>query len=301
MDYDEDFEAQRKFGEAEMKSLLRDNWSVVIRIAKKVERLGQLTVHLLHSGIAHELCLMHRDNPVLHNVLASCSDGGVVSMQLLREAVKDARPPTAPARRMPPYAIGNHDGHEDGSAARSIESRQAAFRSAALAAAGGKHVVSRKSFGKVVAAVDRFGVSDREAADLFTVLDPKRTGHVNLDEFCDRFAREFLKPKSMRPTLGATGVDGRSNAFEWSVTESPRRVGSASPRARDGAARSSPRRGPTVVKPTRASALRRDLTAGSARSRDVPPSSLPQVPMPPQRQRVNLSVLASPRMLGNIV
>ena len=308
MEFDEDFEAQRKFGEAEMKALLRDNWSVVSRIAKRVERVGQLTVHLLHSGIAHELCLTYRDNPMLNSVLASCSENGVVLMPSLRDAVKDARPPTAPARRLPPYATAA-DETAASSPTRSLKARQAAFRAAATSAAGGKKMVSRKAFGKVVAAVDRFGVSDREAADLYTVLDPKRTGLINVEEFCDRFASEFLKPKSMRPTLGVTGADGQSNAFEWSASTTPRQ-GSASPRgssraspkapATNSVGRPSPRRA-TSVKATRASVLRREITSANKSTRDALGSTLPAVPMPPQRTRLNLTVMASPRKLGNIV
>jgi hypothetical protein len=285
---DDDFASQRRFTETEMKALVNDNWPAVYRVAKHVERYGKLTVHLLQSGIAHELCLMHRDMPVLRDVLMACSDDGVVSIQKLREVVVGAKNPLSISPRRPPYAIRNDEQVES---PRDLDRRRELFRRAIQSAAGAP-VISRRSFGAVVSAVDRFGISDREASDLFSTLDPKRSGFVNVEEFIDRFTLEFLKPKSMRPTLGATGADGRSNAFEWPIADRP-----ATARRADGSPQK-PKR-PQSVKSTRSSLLRRETADATKPTRVT--EELPRLPQPPARHsRMNLTVVASPRLLGNL-
>lgn len=286
---------QRRFTECEIEALLRDNWSVVVRVAKRIERYGTLTPHLLLSGIAHELCLMQRDMAVLGGVLTRCVEDQVVSMQRLRDTVAAAGVSHRfqSPRRPPPFALA---ADRSDSVGKSLPVREEQFRANVLKAAGGKNTVPRKALPAIVSAVDRFGVSDREAADLFSVLDPKRTGFVNVEDFCDRFAVEFLKPKSMRPTLGVTGSDGKATAFEWSCPEA---VTPRSARLHRPKTTGSPR----SVKTTRSSTLRRAITETSLSSetRQRPLSAVRLPPAPPQRaQRINLTVVASPRMLGNV-
>lgn len=289
MDIHGEVAEQKRFTEAEVMALLRDNWSAVVRVAKRIERYGTLTPHLLLGGIAHELCLMHRDMTVLGTVLNQCQEGDTVSMQQLRNVVATIEVPQrlSSPRRPPPFALAND---KIDSFAQSLSAREAQFRSNVAKAAGGRTTVPRKALPAIVAAVDRFGVSDREAADLFTVLDPKRTGFVSVEEFCNRFAVEFLKPKSMRPTLGVTGSDGKATAFEWSCPEvSTPRSGRTH--------RAKPAASPRTVKTTRSSSLRRAMIESP---RQRPHSAIQLPPAPSNAQRINLTVIASPRMLGNV-
>ena len=276
---DDDMQVRvRPYSIRELKELLHDNWPTIHRLARRIVRYGPLTAHLYQSAIAHELCLGHRDSPVVAQVLAEHLDGGghvdVASLKADCDAACAGGSSNLPARR-PPFAIkGDHlwsmSKHKQG-----LESKKEAFRAAMMKAGNGQATVTRKGFCKALNSVERYGVSDREADDLFTVLDPKKTGAINVNEFCDRFTFDFLKPKSMRNTLGVSGSDGKSTAFEWptSVTapipsklSGPMRVQSArahrSSSPDRASASGSPRHHRQPPKTTRAAALRKE--AGTA-------------------------------------
>lgn len=75
--------------------------------------------------------------------------------------------------------------------------------------------ITRAAFHAAMARLDHGGVSRREERDILGVLDPRGAGFVDVDDFCDRFAAEFAKPKSLRSSLGAANNDGRTNVLEW--------------------------------------------------------------------------------------
>lgn len=314
----DDFRAVPAATMAEMKELLAENWAKVARIAKRIERYGPLTAHLLQGGVTHELCLIHRDALTLAKLLGECSDGEIVNMQRLRDVCSAAVAPYQPSPRRPPFAVKGDQAAKGVGVQGDLETRKKNFQAAVHRAANGSATLSRRQFNSAINAIDRYGVSDREATDLYSVLDPKKSGHVNVSDFCERFTFEFLKPKSMRETLGSQGVDGKHDAFQWpTINTKPRHHGHAAPssaRSRGSSSHASPRgSGPRT---TRSSALRAQTNTAlrqatttesyftelnsAQRKRGEPPQLLVPKPPPTRGRRINLSIIADPTLLGNV-
>lgn len=341
-------EHHRAYSEKEMKELLSDNWPTVLRIGRHLERHSLLSPHQLMGAVSHDLCLQYRDFPVLQGVLESCSQNGTVNLTLLKDCVTQhgmpplsfrggTTQPMVPAppncraasagkqtpystthnNGAPPYAVkGDHlltqNQHRSG-----LEGKKSAFRLAITSAAEGSSTISRAGFFKAMNQLD--SLSHREAEDLFSVLDPRRTGHVNVNEFCDRFTFEFLKPKSMRNTLGACGSDGYTNVFEWRGTLAAN-AQSQSPRDRPTTAGKSPNKCSSGPKSTKASSLRREVAAATRHATDDATSYAGELkpsvaraaaqslstshgvtlPRPPSMARVRTKVVADARLMGNV-
>ncbi len=76
-------------------------------------------------------------------------------------------------------------------------------------------IITLPRFRQALEEIERYGCSDVDFDNLIAVMDPKRTGKINIQDFLSRFAFELLKTKSMRNGVGVSNSDGIRTVFEW--------------------------------------------------------------------------------------
>eukprot|EP01062_Namystynia_karyoxenos_P023063 TRINITY_DN18878_c0_g1_i1.p1 TRINITY_DN18878_c0_g1~~TRINITY_DN18878_c0_g1_i1.p1 ORF type:complete len:515 (+),score=119.20 TRINITY_DN18878_c0_g1_i1:150-1547(+) len=88
-------------------------------------------------------------------------------------------------------------------------------------------VITAAQFRRALKIVEPHGEPNAAELDaLLGVVDPRGRGTVNIDDFLDKFALEYLKSKSTRVSLGTNGHDGKSHILQWPQ-------GDAGPRRRE--------------------------------------------------------------------
>jgi hypothetical protein len=232
----------------DLRDMLNEHWGGVLRQYKRLERLGEgVNAEELAFAARREMALALRDEPGLITLMRRCCHPGTdnVDLDALRacaaqqQEVKDwekrfkaygcvdARVQAATtgvvrsaAKYMkeyhgPPYAVTGDSDHMQALHAQYFMGRCDRMRQVLTAAAKGRKEMTAEEFGRALNNSLRYGISEREIDDLLSVLDPKKTGTVSIDDFLNRFSVEYLKPKSLRNTVGATHNDGKTNALQW--------------------------------------------------------------------------------------
>lgn len=250
----------KEYVERELREMLDEHWTDVSKAGKHQLRYGPLTPESFAGAIIHTLSLRERDIESLMVVLKRCSKDGIVDLAALKG---ECLPPVPSPRRVlsararrgmsdqPPYATRGDEIVESG---KLNKLRLDRMRAALLNHCSSKEEkLTRLEFIDALEGLQPLGISREEAIEVLAVMDPKRTGFVSVTDFCNRFAKEYLKPKSMRNSMGNKNNDGITTTFEWPGSlETPPAPKPQAPKELSWRVRSA---GPT--KDTRAASLRR--------------------------------------------
>jgi hypothetical protein len=168
-----------------------------------------ISIEKLHEQVAHQ---QRNKDWKLRFQAAGCLDPKV---QLQTTGVIRSANSYMRKYKGPPFAISGDSDHVTDIQSQYFVQRVQSFRNALLEKSRGAPKISREAFTASVASIDRYGIGAKQLDHLFSVLDPHKTGFVSIDEFCERFSFEFLKPRSLRNSMGAENCDGTTDAFQW--------------------------------------------------------------------------------------